>query len=373
MKNPRRRFDPTNGTEPVPAYKPDAEIEKWIFEQDLLPEVFSATVLNLIATSAELDAIVLGSGQIALETAGGVPVSIRGGDGLTQGGFLLAGGPAIANSLFVAKSGNDGTGTRGRMDKPFLTMTAALVAAQAGDTIFVYPGDYTGEAAAISGKDGVDWFIFPNATARSFSVVTDISFKVDNRGEGTGFLVNSAAANVEWYGRASFMTISAGTVSVQDALIGGTTINGVATLTFRNCIFESSSNIGTVIDGANVTAIDCKFSSTANGGEAITIRTTANNDAVVKLKNCSLKAGPVFGLNQRSEGLNIDSATWAGSLILENCTIEATEGTQVPVSIKASAAYNVVIQGTLSQTHAADANVTFVGGAPTTNSAFVAI
>jgi len=48
----------------------------------------------------------------------------------------------LANSVFVSKSGNDGTGTRGHLELPFLTINAAASAASAGDTIVVYPGAY---------------------------------------------------------------------------------------------------------------------------------------------------------------------------------------------------------------------------------------
>ncbi len=48
----------------------------------------------------------------------------------------------IANTVFVAKSGNDATGARQRMDLPFLTIYAAQRAAFTGDVIVVYPGTY---------------------------------------------------------------------------------------------------------------------------------------------------------------------------------------------------------------------------------------
>lgn len=44
--------------------------------------------------------------------------------------------------LYVAKSGDDSTGTANRMDLPFLTIGAALSAASAGDTVLVNPGVY---------------------------------------------------------------------------------------------------------------------------------------------------------------------------------------------------------------------------------------
>jgi hypothetical protein len=47
------------------------------------------------------------------------------------------------NTIHVMKNGNDITGTRNRMDLPFLTVAAAEGVAQAGDTIVIWPGIYT--------------------------------------------------------------------------------------------------------------------------------------------------------------------------------------------------------------------------------------
>jgi len=46
------------------------------------------------------------------------------------------------NYLYVAKSGSDTTGN-GAAETPFLTVSAAITAASAGTTIFIYPGTYT--------------------------------------------------------------------------------------------------------------------------------------------------------------------------------------------------------------------------------------
>lgn len=49
---------------------------------------------------------------------------------------------ALTNILYVAKSGNDSTGLRNRLDKPFLNISNANVAAVVGDVVHVYPGTY---------------------------------------------------------------------------------------------------------------------------------------------------------------------------------------------------------------------------------------
>ncbi len=52
-------------------------------------------------------------------------------------------GVTLAQTLWVAKNGNDGTALPGRLDKPYLTIQAALDAAGDGTSIFVMPGLYS--------------------------------------------------------------------------------------------------------------------------------------------------------------------------------------------------------------------------------------
>ena len=50
---------------------------------------------------------------------------------------------SLQNFVFVAKNGNDTTGLRNRIDKPFLTVEAAAAALQQKDTLWIMPGIYT--------------------------------------------------------------------------------------------------------------------------------------------------------------------------------------------------------------------------------------
>jgi hypothetical protein len=74
-------------------------------------------------------------------------------------------GLSFANTLHVATNGNDTTGARNNLAKPFLTLEAARDAAASGDTIFVYPGSYTVTTTDTNGlaKSGVNWFFYPGA------------------------------------------------------------------------------------------------------------------------------------------------------------------------------------------------------------------
>ena len=55
------------------------------------------------------------------------------------------------------KNGNNGTALPDRLDKPYLTIPAAITAATAGDTIVVRPGTYLRSVEGqINLKDGVN-------------------------------------------------------------------------------------------------------------------------------------------------------------------------------------------------------------------------
>jgi hypothetical protein len=51
----------------------------------------------------------------------------------------------LQNTLYVAKNGNNATALRNRLDKPFLTVQAAVNASLPGDVIHVFPGQYAEE------------------------------------------------------------------------------------------------------------------------------------------------------------------------------------------------------------------------------------
>jgi hypothetical protein len=76
-------------------------------------------------------------------------------------------------------TGSDATGIRGREDRPFLTIAAAIAVAQAGDTVYLRPGTYTITAGivvpvnvAIIGQDGNQCIInmVPTAATTMFTL-----------------------------------------------------------------------------------------------------------------------------------------------------------------------------------------------------------
>lgn len=73
------------------------------------------------------------------------------------------------NTLFVSKSGNDSTGARGSLNT-YLTIGAAVAAAQAGDVVHVYPGVYAENNLL---KVGVNYFGEPGADIVYLQVTTN--------------------------------------------------------------------------------------------------------------------------------------------------------------------------------------------------------
>jgi hypothetical protein len=67
----------------------------------------------------------------------------------------------IQNTLYVAKNGNDGTGTPNDLSKPYLTIASASADASVGDCIYVYRGSYT-ETTADTFVSNVYYYLEPN-------------------------------------------------------------------------------------------------------------------------------------------------------------------------------------------------------------------
>ena len=71
---------------------------------------------------------------------------------------LPSSAPALARNIFIAPTGNDTTGTR-PIGQPYATLTKAVCAAQAGDTIQMRGGWYQQHLYVDEGGDGAAWEI----------------------------------------------------------------------------------------------------------------------------------------------------------------------------------------------------------------------
>lgn len=91
-------------------------------------------------------------------TAGYVITDVA-GDGIMVWAPPTGGGSVISNAslLFVASDGNNGTAVRGHSELPWATPNGAKLAALAGDTIIVFPGNYH---ATNLWKNNVNWHLY---------------------------------------------------------------------------------------------------------------------------------------------------------------------------------------------------------------------
>ncbi len=86
-------------------------------------------------------------------------------------------GQQPSSYVWVAPNGVDATGERGNINRPFLTLAAAIAAAQTGDTILVAPGTYTttvtpavvGKNLTIQGLGAPDTCILKSTTGAALS------------------------------------------------------------------------------------------------------------------------------------------------------------------------------------------------------------
>lgn len=92
-------------------------------------------------TTAQKGQLVAANGMSIYDTDLGEYQVRSGGAWVTVGGGG-SGNIDTANTVWVAKDGNDGTGTTARQDLPFLTISAAFAVAVSGDTVRVRGGTY---------------------------------------------------------------------------------------------------------------------------------------------------------------------------------------------------------------------------------------
>lgn len=120
-----------------------------------------------------------------------------GGD-FNVGGFFT--GVTISNTLFVDENGDDSTGQKGRLDKPFKTLLEARNAASSGDVVYVHPQTITYDNSTVNGtpyngneedvnlwKDGVTYyFSLGSKIIIKNQTITGTNLALFNPGPSTG-------------------------------------------------------------------------------------------------------------------------------------------------------------------------------------------
>ena len=335
-------------------------------------------------------------------------------DGATLGGFPVALEAALTatevktgNLVWVdAVNGDDATGLRGRLQKPFKTLTAAKTAAQSGDTITVLPGVYNEKNLL---KNGVNWHFLLGAKVIYTGSASGGIFDDGTGGTngavvckitGQGEFVNSGSDTLSWV----FIIGYSGTDIHFEALsvtsefnnairvIGGTTRISVRTVrsnsaravelyggvTFlRADEIVSTGGIGLDLGGGkNTVHVDSISSSAgaavhASGGTSHLTARELQSTAGYGL-HAEFTEDPVI-LTVNGTRIISTLATTAGKavyvngtndLTLKDCVLVANvTGTPAPASIDAPAAVDVRIYGCCMANVAKGANVNFVTGA----------
>jgi hypothetical protein len=266
------------------------------------------------------------------------------------------------NSVFVSKNGNDATGSRNRLDLPFLTVGAAETAAQSGDTIMVFPGDYSSEI--LEGKNGVFYDFLPGAIGPEFSVSSTVTIG----GRGTCKLLETASTptvNFREMNTVQYASIQGGSVSL--GRVGSYIEIGEGTLTIRGI---SQSHTGAsfppieISGPANLILENNRHQSTQQNGTIVEILDGWAGSLIAR--NCTFVATNA-GTDGATKGIDVQG-TVTGEIQLKDCTfVTAFTGGGDAHSISSTNAIDVQVQGTLNQTHAPDSNVTLKGGASITD------
>ncbi len=108
----------------------------------------------------------------------------------TGDGSALLTNATGTNILYVSKGGNNTTAQPNRLDKPYLTLTAAQAAWTSGSTIQVLPGTYN-EALTNVQPDGIRWF-FNEGADIYYTGTNGYIFKITN---GNVYITGAATIN----------------------------------------------------------------------------------------------------------------------------------------------------------------------------------
>ena len=168
---------------------------------------------------------------------------------------------AYGQTLFVdATNGNDSTALLGRIDLPYKTISASVVAAQTGSTVYVYPGTYNDTNIF---KDGVNYYFVNGATikpANTSSVflvnnpVNDVNIDgaltVNTNQNGIVFDIQNNASGSNYF--IKFKQIIGTTALTTDA------VGSKSLIRFANTVPSSSLKCYANVQG------DIKFTSTLN-------------------------------------------------------------------------------------------------------------
>lgn len=239
---------------------------------------------QLGSSNATVKPIRLSAGLVSVEAGSGI--------NLTSGATSIvvsASGSATGNSVWVSKTGDDGTGVRGSLSTSFLTITAAEAASSAGDTVFVLPGVYP-EADLL--KDQINLHFFNGAVVTN----TDVSLAIFQ--DVNGALTATISGDGQFTGDGSTPVVvmaNASTVRIRGTILGGNTTiqadNG--TLTIEDSTIDSGGLNQPILisgTGAVLNLNRCRVVASATNDSTIAIALSASNNDLT-LRDCVLISG----------------------------------------------------------------------------------
>lgn len=328
-----------------------------------------------------------------------------------------------SNTIYVSKNGSNSRVGKDDHDfsKPFLTVFAANTQAVAGDTIVVFPGDYTPDSA-VNLKDGVNYVglegaILPSIfmtnagtakgsglcdsiTTNNLSAVLDMpnmhavghllcaqgtmvagnaGTYIECAGSGSTQTVGNAGTHIlcntggiQTAGNAgSFIKCTSGSVQVVGTAGEYYSIqdDATATIYLRNQSHDGGTDPPIYLEGASTVRVYGDSStSTQSGGAVVELFDDWSGNLFID--GLTLRATTV-DTNEATKGI-VYGADVTGSVQLKDCSIiTAQNGTGVAEAISAPSEQTVYIQGTLSVTHDVSLNISLSGGDIIINSNFV--
>ena len=255
--------------------------------------------------------------------------------------------------LFVdSVYGNDSTGARERPDKPFLTVAAALSAAQSGDQVFIRPGTYSLAAGitipsgvSIRGSDAKNVLLQMLAVTAATTLVTmgessrleDVSLKLTSAGHYTltGLLwPGTTSATAKW--RTSTLTMDnsgagAGTSNVTGVLVQSTGAPASEVFSARAC----SVTVLSAGDG-NKRALLMNTSAGIFRARDVVLRCSGGTSAIGAEIN--IAGGLLDFRTGATDGSTADISQTAGTLSIESVTLYNATANGLPFMLRHSGA-----------------------------------
>ncbi len=214
------------------------------------------------------------------------------------------------NYLYVAKNGNDTTGT-GAAEKPFFTVQHAIDSASTGTTVFIFPGTYTEN---ITLKAGV-------------SLTSPVKFGVYIVGNLSSEFTGTVVCDGIIFQSSTGITVAfSGTGAQNLQLVNGCSVNSGSGDAFRWTNTNSASKIyfedGTCNVSASGSSARCFYSATGSAGSFIANRVSFK---VNNANNVCLAIGGAVGFTHTADMVNgqavvSDTATYTSATVSHTTT-----------------------------------------------------